>query len=360
MSSSHIALYLPSLRGGGAERVMVTLANGFAERGLRVDLVLAKAEGPYLADVVPAVRVVDLGQPRVSRSLPGLVRYLRRERPMALLSALNHANVVAALAVALAGTGTRLVVSEHNSISRSMAAGGIKSHLLLRAMTWAYARADKVVAVSTGVADDLRRITKVPDDKIQTIHNPIVTDQMLEKSLEPVSGFPEGRFILAVGRLTEQKDYPTLLRAFALLDNTFQTKLVILGEGELRVELEALARDLGIADRVLMPGFVSNPYAWMRRADVFVMSSAWEGLPTVLVEAMACGAPVVSTDCPSGPAEILEGGKWGKLVPVGDYTALANACKKILSSPKINAVERAMDFAPPIAIERYSKLLIGR
>jgi len=356
-----LALYLPSLRGGGAERIMVTLANGFAERGLRVDLVLAKADGPYLADVGPAVRVVDLGRARVSRSLPRLVEYLRHERPSALLSALNHANVVAAIAVALARTDTRLIVSEHNSISQSMTEeGGLKSRLMLRAMSWTYGRAEKVVAVSNGVADDLRRLIGLPDEKVLTIYNPIVTEQMVERSREPVEGFPKGRVAIAVGRLTKQKDYPTLLRAFALLDDAYQAKLVILGEGELRSELEGLVQDLGIADRVLMPGFVSNPYAWMRRADLFVMSSAWEGLPTVLVEAMACGTPVVSTDCPSGPAEILEGGKWGGLVPVGDHVALADAMEKNLASSKRSAAHRAMHFGAAVAIERYSNLLTVR
>lgn len=358
-----IALFLPSLRGGGAERVMVALANGFADRGIMVDLVLTSASGPYRSEVSDAVRVIDLQSTRVLASLPGLIGYLRRERPTAMLSAMRHANIVAYLATRLSGQSTRLVVSEHNTLSQSEKRTGRKGDVVRAMMRPVYIRCYSVVAVSNGVADDLAHELSLPRDRIQTIYNPVVSDQLVAKSKEATSQLaaPERPIILAVGRLTAQKDYPTLLRALALLRQSVSVSLVILGEGELRESLERLAVELGISGQVQMPGFVENPYAWMRQADVFVMSSAWEGLPTVLIEAMACGIPVVSTDCPSGPREILEAGKWGGLVPVGDHVSLAKAIRAALESEcKPDVRLRAGAFSVAAAVDNYVRLMFSR
>lgn len=358
MTNRKAALFMPSLSGGGAERVMVTLANGLSERGVSIDFVLATAEGDFLKDVSNEIRVVGLNSPRVSRSFFGLVRYLRKERPDVLLSALNHANIFAVLAIVVSGVKTRIVVAEHNNLSRALKGGGLRAWIYRHAMRLAYLRANAVVTVSHGVASDLIDTLSIPSGKVTTIYNPIVTQEVLSKADCDAPGFPQGSNIIAVGRLTKQKDYPNLLSAFSLIKDQIDANLIVLGEGEQRGELEAMVKKLGIEHRVSMPGFVANPYAWMRRANLFVLSSAWEGLPTVLVEAMACGTPVVSTDCPSGPAEILEGGSWGELVPVGDHVALADAMAKSLASPRRTVTDRAMDFAAPIAIERYLNLLI--
>lgn len=328
-----IAVFLPSLAGGGAERVMVTLANGFATRGVPVDLVVVAAEGAYLPDVSPRVRLVELGASRVLFSLPALVRYLRRERPYALLSALNHANIIALWARKLARSGTRLVVSERNTLSRDVSSGRFK-----RGLPWlmrlSYPSADAIVAVSSGVADDLAQTVRLPRERIDVVYNPINSNlpRLCEVPVEHpwlVEGEPP--VIVAAGRLTVQKDFTTLIDAFAEVRKTHAARLVILGEGELRSELEARIDELGIGDDVALPGFVDNPYPWMRKASLFVLSSAWEGFCNVLAEAMACGAPVVSTNCPSGSAEILEDGKWGRLVPVGDVSALARAISETLN-----------------------------
>lgn len=358
-----IALYLPSLRGGGAERVMVALANGFAARGFAVDLVLAKAEGPFLGYVAASVRVVDLGARRVASSLPRLVGYLRREQPRALLSAMNHANVIALLARRLAGVTTRLVVSEHANFSQSMT---VEPSRRGRLMPWfmrrTYPWADSVVAVSAGVADDLARAIALPRESIKVIYNPVVGEQTLCLANAPLDHpwFAPGEppVVLGVGRLTAQKDFDVLIRAFASVRNMRPARLMILGEGELRPELEALVRQLGIGADVALPGFQANPLAYMRRAALFVLSSRFEGLPTVLVEAMACGTPVVSTDCPSGPAEILEGGKWGRLVPVGDAPALADAMAATLAEANPPQVEaRAAAFGVENAVNAYLQLM---
>jgi glycosyltransferase involved in cell wall biosynthesis len=359
-----IALFLPSLRGGGAERVMLNLAKGFAARGVKVDLVLAKAEGPYLAEVPPEVRVIDLKAPRVLASLPGLVRYLRRERPAALLSAMDHANVVALWARRFSGVSTRVVVSIHTTTSLALQnSRQIKARLTPYLARCFYSDADAIVAVSKGVAEDLVRITGMPAARIHVIYNPVVTPEVFARAKEPVEHpwFDAGQppVILGVGRLTKPKDFPTLMRAFALVRRERPARLMILGEGEERPRLEALIKELGLEDDVALPGFVDNPYAYMARAAVFVLSSAWEGLPTVLVEAMACGCPVVSTDCPSGPAEILEGGKYGPLVPVGDAVGLSHKILTVLNT-RINQSEPEswIRFSLDTATKKYSRVLL--
>jgi glycosyltransferase involved in cell wall biosynthesis len=343
---------------------MVTLANGFAERGLAVDLVLAKAEGPYLSDVKGEVRVVDLGVSRVLTSLPALVRYLRRERPAAMLSALSHANVVAVAARRLARVPTRVVVSERNNFSISKAnASSRRGRLMGHFMRWAYPRAAGIVAVSGGVADDLAAGIKIPRDTIEVVYNPVVTDDLSsrirQKPDHPWVSDGGAPVVLGVGRLTTQKDFSTLIKAFARLRQEREVRLLILGEGELRSELEALVRQLRLDDAVALPGFAANPFAIMRAAGLFVLSSAWEGLPNVLIQAMACGTPVVSTDCPSGPAEILENGKWGRLVPVGDVDALADAMAATLGElehPDVST--RAAAFNVEQAVTSYIKVLL--
>lgn len=367
MVINRIAIYVPSLRGGGAERVMTILANGFTVRGFAVDLVLAKAEGPYLREVSEAVRVVDLGASRVLASLPRLIRYLRRERPEAMLSALNHANVMALWAQQWARVPTRLVVSEHNTLSVAHdAVRKQRARLMPWLMRHTYPWAAGVVAVSAGVADDLAEAIALPRDRITVVYNPVVTDALIGQSREAFSHSwlapGEPPVILAVGRLTLQKDFSMLIRAFARLRAKRSVRLVILGEGELRNALEALVAELGLTADVALPGFMDNPFAWMRGSALFVLSSAWEGLPTVLIEAMACGTPVVSTDCPSGPAEILEKGRWGRLVPVGDAEALAVAMAATLDETEHpDVAARAADFGVDQAVNGYLTVLgVGR
>lgn len=336
---SRLALFMPTLTPGGAERVMTHLARGFVEEGHAVDFVLARAEGDYLRELPPEVRVVDLGRParlQTLSSLPGLVRYLRRERPHALLGALNHANIVALAARRLARVPTRVVVTVHNTISHERA--GRRDRLLPWLAAGTYRAAHGVVAVSAGVAEDLCRATGLDAGRVRVIYNPVVTPELHARAAEPAphpwleagAGAP---VILAVGRLEPQKDYPTLLRAFGALRAARPARLLILGEGSQRGALEALIHGLGIAADVALPGHAPNPYAAMRRAAVFALSSRYEGLPTVLIEALALGARVVATDCPHGPAEIVAQAGVGTLVPPGDPAALAAALAQALDAP---------------------------
>lgn len=367
MRCFRIAIFLPSLKGGGAERVMVTLANGFAQRGYVTDLVLATATGPYLTDVAENVRILDLHARRVSHALMPLMRYLKQERPVAMLSAMNHANVIAVLARSCSGVSTRLVVSEHNTISiGAQRARKTIERVVYALVPWAYKKASAIVAVSQNAARDLEKFARLSVNSVNTIYNPFDVAFIQQHATEAVSHpwflcDKEQPIIIAIGRLTEQKDYSTLLHAFAQVRLRIHARLLILGEGEQRNDLEALAQSLGLgADELSMPGFVKNPFAYLAHADLFVLSSRWEGLANVLIEAMACGTPVVSTDCPSGPREILEGGRWGSLVPVGDIDALAHAIKTVLSTPRSslpNVRKRAEDFSLDRALDAYLRVL---
>ncbi|MEM3658648.1 MAG: glycosyltransferase [Candidatus Hadarchaeum sp.] len=364
-----LALFLPSLRGGGAERVMVNLARGFRERGLSVDLVLVREEGSFFSNVPLGVRIIDLRARRALTAIPALVRYLRRERPDVLFSALSHTNVTALLARMLAGIRIPIVVTEHNtfSVAHPYAERKSTSKLLPLLMRLFYPRASCIVGVSQGVVDDLKKVLCFDSPKFRVIYNPIVDEDLYRKAEEPLDHpfFGEGKppVILAVGRLHVQKDFPTLLRAFALVRKEMDARLIILGEGEKRRELETLAKDLGIERDLDMPGFAQNPYKYMKRASVFVLSSQWEGFGNVLVEALACGCLVVSTDCPSGPAEILENGKYGLLVPPKNPEKIAEGILKVLRDQNLaeelrkKGQERARDFTVDRAVEKYMRVI---
>lgn len=361
-----LALFLPALVGGGAERVTLNLAEGFVRRGLAVDLVLVARVGELKDRVPDGVRVVDLGSSRALLSIPALAGYLRRERPAALISALNYANLVALWARALAGTRTPTLVVVHNHLSAEVAnASSWRSRLLPALMRAGYRRADAVAAVSAGVADDLAATLGLARERVRVLYNPVVSRATLARAEED-PGDPWLRqdappVIVGVGRLTPQKDFPLLLRAFARVRRRRPCRLLILGEGERRSELEALAEELGVAADVRLPGFVANPYAVLRRAAAFALSSRWEGLPTVVIEALAVGAPVVATDCESGPREILAGGRYGQLVPVGDEAALAGALERALAgeAPRVDAAEASRPYTFDAAVDAYLALLRG-
>ncbi|WP_205747065.1 glycosyltransferase [Deinococcus sp. KSM4-11] len=360
-----IALYLPTLTPGGAERVMINLARGFVERGHAVDFVLAKAEGVYLDEVPPQVRLIDLNSParlQTMRSLPRLVSYLRRERPDALLGAMNHANIVALAARRVAGVPTRVVVSIHNNISSEKARGAnTRDKLLPWLCARSYPAAQGIVAVSGGVADDFSAATGMARDQIEVVYNPVITPELTALAAQPVGHpfFAPGQppVILGAGRLEYQKNFPSLLRAFAQLRRERPARLVILGEGSEAASLAALALELGVEDDVWLPGHVKNPFAYMAKSAVFVLSSRYEGLPTVLIEALAVGTVVVSTDCPHGPAEIIAQTGSGRLVPLDDDAALAHGILAALNEPArpaANLHEFGMDYPP----QRYLELLL--
>jgi glycosyltransferase involved in cell wall biosynthesis len=329
-TSRRLAVFLPSLVGGGAERVTMNLVREAARRSVEVDLVLVQAVGPYLADVPDSVNIVDLGASRVLASIPALRRYLRRVRPEAMLTAISHANLAGIWAKRLAGVPTRLIVSEHDTLSlATQQAKSRRDRVIPYLVGKFYPGADGIIAVSAGVADDLATTTRIPRASIDVIYNPVITPDVVTASRaaadHPWLAPGEPPVVVGIGRLTKKKDFVTMLQAFAEVRRDRPARLIILGEGPERAELEALVHKLDLHADVALPGFVDNPYAFLSAASLFVLSSRWEGLPTVLIEAMFCGTPVVSTDCPSGPDEILQGGRYGTLVAVGDPAGMARA-----------------------------------
>jgi len=382
---AHLALFIFALTGGGAQRRTLTLARAFAERGLRVDLVVVSRHGSLVREVPDNVRLVVLHShwgrvvARLERrvnlrgvetlvSIPALARYLRRERPDVLLSAASHVNLVAVWARRLARVPLRLVLRASNEPLGYPEMWPYAQRAIRRFLHWTakrvYPWADAVIAVSDGVADGIARLTGMPRRKIVTVYSPIVTPQLFVQAREPVAhpwlAPGEPPVVLGVGTLKIQKDFETLIRAFARLRASRPARLVILGNGALRPALERLVRELGLEADVALPGYVDNPYAWMARAAVFVLSSAWEGLPGVLVEAMACGCPVVSTDCASGPSEILEKGLYGPLVRVRDSGALADAIASVLDAPlpPERLRVRASEFSVAPAVDAYLRVLL--
>lgn len=359
--SARIALFLPNLGGGGAQRVIVNLAGGLATRGHAVDVVAAGAAGPLRAEMPVAARLVDLGSRGALAALPGLVRYLSREHPDAMLSTMSHCNVTALLAKRLARSRVRLVVREANTMEwyrrRPLPIKERAVHALMKLL---YPGAELIVANSRDTADDLVAGGIVGADRIRVIHNPVVREEVFaqQKEAPPHRWLQERQIpvVIAIGRLHAQKDFVTAIRAFASIRRRRELRMVILGEGSERDRLLRLAGELGVDKDVDLPGFTANPHAWLARAAALVCSSRWEGFGNVLVEAMAAGTPVVSTDCPGGPREILDGGRFGRLVPVGDHEALARAVAEVLDEPPDREllVGRAMDFS----VDRISSLYL--
>ena len=380
--SAHIAVFLYGLTSGGAPRRTLALASEFAARGHRVDLVVARADGPLRSRVPANLRLVELSgvaarlpvlsdwRPfRVRAAVFALAEYLRRERPEVLLSGANSGHLTAVWANTRTAVPARLVLRVCTHLSGTAANGKRPSRPWVAPVARRfYPRADAWIAGSQDVADDFARVTGVPVERIATIHNPVVSPDIERRAREPLAHpwFQPGEppVVLGVGRLVKQKDFPTLIAAFARVRAERPLRLVILGEAQSerrRERLLELAAELGVGADVALPGLVENPYAYMSRAGVFVLSSAWEGLSGVLIEALACGCPAVSTDCPGGSAETLAGGRYGPLVPVSDPEALAAAIRTVLDTPPdpewLRA--RARDFDVESSVDRYLQVLLG-
>jgi len=364
-----IALVMPSLDVGGVERVMLSLAKWFFQRGISVDLVVTNASGPLRKEIPANVQLIDLKASRVIRGVPKLVSYLRKSHPDAIISAKDYQNIVALWAVKLARIAITTIISTHIDVSVDWKhAHGFKAKAIPYLVRYFYPWADHIVTVSEGARKSLVSMAKLKSERIQVIYNPVITRELLDKANEPVDHpwfvFGEPPVILSAGRLTEQKDYSTLIQAFVLVRKHCPARLMIFGDGEDRSRLEALVRELELRNDVALPGFVDNPYTYMTKAAVFVLSSAWEGLPNVLIEAMAVETPVIATDCPSGPREILEDGKWRRLVPVGDVKALAGAIIETLKQAPVNHVRQrgmATLYILSYIVERYLEVLnVGR
>ena len=399
----HLGFVLPSLAGGGAERVILSLAASLLERGYRIDLVLGRCRGPYRAEIprdLPlyytrlwdsdrdllrycreqgiAARGMTINplaaaqawqslrrrrwgvavRPKVALFAHLIAGYIRRERPRLLLSALPDADAATLYAAALTGHSLPVVIALHANVIQYPS----RHQEMAQAL---YARADRIVACSRGAAAEVQRLAGVKDEKLHTIYNPVAADRLRLRAQEDVRDpwFQPGAppVILSIGRESPEKDHATLVAAFGLMRRQRAARLVFIGRfsESYRAGLQAQARDCGVAGDLKFLDFDENPFRYLRRAALLALSSRSEALPMTLLEALACGAPVVSTDTPYGPREILEDGRWGKLTPVGDAPALAAALLATLEGdhPPAAALQgRAADFSPERAADAYAAL----
>lgn len=363
-ASERIAVLAATSGHSGVDRILINLIEQWAAWGIGVDLLQVRRHGPRLPQVPDGVRCVDLGTAHVNTALPALVRYLRQERPRALLTDKDRVNRIAIIARALAGGPSLLAVRLGTTVSVNLASRGLfERWLQRRSIRSLYPRAERILVPSAGVAADLQAHLGVPGERIRVVPSPIVSPQLHQRAQAQLAHpwFAPGQppVILGAGELGARKDFPTLVRAFAAVRRRRPCRLVVLGRGRQRAALQALAAELGVAAELDLPGFVANPYPFMAQAALFALSSRWEGLGIVLIEALACGTPAVSTDCPSGPGEIL-GRDWPEqLVPVGDHQALARAIERTLAAPPPAAAltRRAADFSVEASARAYLSAL---
>lgn len=324
---------------GGVERMLINLLREFSLMPqLEVDLLVIRESNALPDDLPDNVNMIRLGVNHTILAIPGIASYLRRERPRAMLVAKDRAGRAAIRARRLSGTDTRICVRLGTNLSTALTHKSFFSRWLrIAPMRRIYRKMDLIIAVSEGVRRDTLKITHVPPARVVVIRNPVVTPEMKTLAGQPAPHpwlqDKKKPVIMGMGRLSKQKDFPTLLQSFARLRRDFPSRLIIVGEGTERPRLEMLAQKLGITDCVLMPGFQANPYQWLARTDLFVLSSLWEGSPNVLTEALALGIPSVATRCPSGPDEILQNGRFGPLVPAGDADTMAEAMLQTLTAP---------------------------
>ena len=396
--SKKIAILLPSLSGGGVASSILRIAEMFILDGYQVDLLITKPRRKPMVSIPDGMNLIhlkstfklfsrltairfDLFHPgrwfiplitpfRIDRnltSLKHLIQYLNQKNPSVLLTAPTYTNIIALIANKIAQSSTKVVISEHAILTQEIINKSNKSHwkYLPNIIAKTYPSADNIIAVSEGVKRDLALNSGIPEHDIKTIYNPVITKQFNNYLDAPVEHIwfkdPNTPVILGVGRLLPEKDWPTLLKAFTQVRKYSSAKLVIFGEGSQRKYLEQLTIDMNIREHIDLPGFTDNPYAYMAKADVFALSSKYEGLGNVIIEALACGCPVVSTDCPSGPAEILVNGEYGRLVPVGDYQTMALAILKTLEEqPESEKLQyRAWHFSVEKAYRKYRRIMLG-
>ncbi|MEZ5536113.1 MAG: glycosyltransferase [Thiolinea sp.] len=360
-----IAIFLSTSGHSGVDRAMKNLIPELACRGYSVDLLKVRKHGPNL-DVVPqGVRIIDLGSSHTYSCLTAVVRYLRDEKPAVLLADKDRVNRTALLAHFLARSSCRLILSSGTTLSIDLKNRGAFERWLQRfSFGRLYPFADKLIVTSAGVADDTCAYTGLARDHIAVVPSPVIPDALLSES-QPCPDHPwfddDIPLILSVGELCARKDFGTLLKGFARLRQQQNCRLMIIGRGKQKAKLEQQAQALGVGDDVTFPGFVDAPYAYMAHADLFVFTSRWEGLGFVLIEALAVGTAVVSTDCPHGPAEILQQGKYGRLIQVGDDQALAIAMQQALQeSPIPDILQQAVKpYTVSAATDAYLRVLFA-
>lgn len=382
-SRRKVTFLLSSYRAGGGEKQLIQIANAFADRGCAVDLLVLKPVGQYESHVDERIRVISLDAGRMLFSLPKLVRYLRREAPEVLMGLDEYTHLLSLMARSISGCRTRVVLRIGNMLTKQFERYEGKSRLMPFAIRRLYKKADGMIANSHGVADDVIGVTGIDADKVRVIFNPKLRESILSAAQEPVrhewflnKTLP---IVMALGRLREQKNFPIIIRAFSKIVKSIPARLVIVGTGREEGRLRELIRDLGCEESILLAGYADNPYAWMKKANVYVAASLWEGLPNTLIEAMVCGLPAIAADCSSGPREILapdtdyrkrlevgdgvEYAKYGALTPVNDEEALVAAIARFLTDEALSdqyaaaSALRSRDFDSKGIIDEYAHVL---
>ena len=356
----HIVILLPDLRGGGAERLHILLANHWRQKEYKVSFVLMRRRGELVGMLDNEISIYDLGVDRIRQVILPLSKYLKNVRPDIVISAMWPLTSASVFSWFLSGKPGRLFLSDHCQLSIECVLGLKKSLLYTKlAMRLTYPLASGLIAVSEGVKKDMCLLGAFTDSQVRVIYNPAATGKVREPEnknvREEMWGVGFEYHILSVGALKEQKDHATLIKAFAQLPLALNAKLTILGEGILRSELESLISRLGLQGRVAIPGFVIDPYPWYQTADLFVLSSRWEGFGSVIVEALECGVPVISTNCQSGPAEVLENGRIGRLVPIQNPEVLSVNISESLKNPvdRELLIQRSRDFSVNVIADQY-------
>jgi len=346
-----VAFLIPSFEGGGTERVIITLANGFAKRGIDVFIISLNSKGAYQNEVNENVKIEILNTKRTIFSFIKIKNFLDKENPNILFSSIAHLNIfIIIVKRIMVKSDRKFVIRESNTLSEIMKSNNnLKNIILCKLIRIFYPKADLIVSPSQGVADDLMKNYGIDKNKIKVIYNPIDHKFLLNMAKEPVDNYfinnksPE-KVIIGIGSLTKQKNFSSLIMAFYNIKRHHNYKLIILGEGKERSKLESLIERLNIRDCILMPGFVKNPFKYLINANVFVLSSIYEGLPNVLIQALLLGVPCVSTKCKSGPEEILNFGEYGQLVRINDHVEMSDAILNVLEGrlkqKNINGLEK--------------------
>lgn len=349
-NNTKIAFFAPNLEGGGAERVISILSELFFNKGYKVELLLNEAKGPYLSKLPSEIKVIQFNAKKVILALPQLISYLNENRPHILFTSHLHCSSTAIWATKLANTNTKVIVRQPTMLRSSEEKQSLKKKLNIKVFLATVKFADHIIVTSKAMAEEFLHLSRIPSKNVTTIYNPLPIDKIMQLANEPLSeneySLNRAPTIIAVGRLEPVKDFSTLIKAFSILYKQLPIQLLILGEGPQRNELEALIRKLNLEDAVKMPGFVSNPYKYIKNSNTFVLSSLREGFPNSMVEAMACNIHIVATDCNGGTAEILEYGKWGELTPVRDPYSMAQSILDTFDSNyNIDTYKRAQNFS---------------
>ena len=357
----HVCLYFPSYGDGGVEKMTVNLAHGLSDAGIKVDFIVPQQTAPYLSGLEQKVKFITPPSNK-SQHLSWLVRYLISSHPDVLMSLKQDASINAIKAKKRCRAETKIVVRTGTALLSRFALRGtifLKRWYKSRKLKHYYQQADGHITVAQGSRKELHELIQIPEDAIIVIKNPVITPSLLKLQHETIDhpwfASSSDPLIMGMGGFRTQKDFSTLIRAFARLRKSRPCRLILAGKGRQEKRLVRLCQELGIENDVLFPGFIDNPYPWLKRADLFVLSSLWEGSPNVLTEALALGTPVVATDCQSGPGEILQDGKYGELVPLGDPQAMCEAMARTLDKPlgSEQLAEAARDYTLQASTRSY-------